>query len=86
MHTAGRLLGSADELTERRWEWEHLAEGVLLEEMCALLVYQYIKPCGSYGKGEKLALTRLYIPGGCSLSRAIHPSIHPSLRRLQGFS
>ena len=77
LHTVGRLLGGADELTERRWE--HLADGVLLEEMCSLLVYQHIKPRGPYGKGEELALTRLCIPGGCAHSHTIHPSIHPSI-------
>ena len=78
LHTAGRLLGGSDELTERRWE--HLSDGVLLKEMCALLVYQHIKPCGPYGKGEELALTRLCVPGGCAhYSRypSIYPSSHP---------
>ena len=84
LHMAGRLLGGADELTERRWE--HLADGVLLKELCSHLVHEQIKPLGPYGKGEELALTRLCIPGGCvhafPLSSTCLPSysIHPSLR------
>ena len=84
LHMAGRLLGGADELTERRWE--HLADGVLLKELCSHLVHEHIKPLGPYGKGEELALTRLCIPGGCvhafPLSSTCLPSysIHPSLR------
>jgi hypothetical protein len=70
LHAAGRLLGSADELTERRWE--HLADGAMLQELCSLLVYGLIRP-GPYGKDEELALSRLCIPGGCARSRSGRP-------------
>ena len=57
---AGELLGGDDELTERYWA--HLADGALLTELCAILVFHYIRP-QQQSKEKELALTRLCLAG-----------------------
>ena len=69
---AGELLGGDDELAERYWE--HLADGVLLTELCAILVFNYIRP-QQQSKEKELALTRLCLPGRCVPPLRCSPSL-----------
>ena len=71
MHSVGRLLGGADELTERRWQ--HVADGTVLRQVGALVIERYIMPAG-LAKDEHVRMCSLCLPGGCCAHPA-HSSV-----------